>query len=104
MLMRNKCAAVLTSVGFLGLVMSTFLIPATAKATGKTSTGSNRVITVAISSGPQLQLLAEHQNSARPSNIAHQQSLICRNVFRLSFADLGFACQSPPASLALALD
>ena len=104
MQMRNKLAAILTGVGLLGLAMSTFMTSATANVTGK----SPAEISIAISAGPQLRLLATGQslsdrNAARAHSLpAAHRRMICKKVYRLPVADLGIACAAETKSVALA--
>lgn len=111
MLLRNRIAALLTSVGLIGLTISNFLSPATANVTAATA----KTISIAISSGSALHLLTAEQHVAE--NAVSQkfnrgltetqgqnpsQRLICRHVYHLSIADLGITCSPASATVAMA--
>lgn len=97
MLMRDKIAAVFTSMGILGLAMSPFVVPATANVAAE----PDKSVSIAITSGPQLQLIAmDNALGAIPVATTSADQMVCHRVFRLPIADVGLRCDPIPRKLA----
>jgi hypothetical protein len=91
MLARNNIAGVLTAFGVTGLLLSPFILTPAVSASSSTA----RSISVAIAAGPQLRLLLgdETTGAARVATTKTSRNMICSQVFRLSFADVGLNCR-----------
>ena len=91
MLARNNIAGVLTAFGVTGLLLSPFILTPAVSASSSTA----RSISVAIAAGPQLRLLLgdETTGAARVATTKTSRNMICSQVFRLTFADVGLNCR-----------
>ena len=89
----NKAAGVLTLFGLMGL----FLSPAILKPAVSAPAYGDRTVAIAIAAGPQLRLLDAPQRveSSKKTISAPERtakSMLCGQVYRLAFADIGFRC------------
>jgi hypothetical protein len=91
MLARNNIAGVLTTFGVTGLLLSPIILTPAVSA----SSSADRSISVAIAAGPQLRLLRadETTKAARMTTTKKSRNMVCNQVFRLSFADVGLSCR-----------
>lgn len=95
---RVKVAGLLTIIGAIGLAVA----PAFG-VQSKAQSATQNAVAVAIASGPQLRLtLAGEEEPNQAVIVTSRRSMVCGDVFRLSFADVGLDCRSARSTLASA--
>jgi len=100
MLLRDKIAGFLMAFGAIGLAITPMLGGQTSS---RTSAG-HAAVTVAITTGPQLQLLQE--GDKRPfakQTAASRRDIVCKSVVSLIVADIGLQCRELQSTQNLAL-